>query len=208
MQWSNYAHFSTSCTSVVYRQISHLHYSVNFKTFLSILFFFSFSETIVLQSYTETSCISNLLIIKQLWKKILRRKLNQVEVGDIQHKNKLTPYLGRKLRGVIYRFKEWNYSRIGQQYVIRWMILDSPALLLEVKKCIPKRKASKVWKTFKICQSVVSWSLINCLLLEYVRKLFFGSTTIINTRSPLWSTLASLKIKFVTTSILKFSLLL
>ena len=27
----------------------------------------------------------------------------KVEVGDIQHKNKLTPYLGRKLRGVIYR---------------------------------------------------------------------------------------------------------
>jgi len=25
-----------------------------------------------------------------------------VEVGDIQHKNKLTPYLGRKLRGVVY----------------------------------------------------------------------------------------------------------
>ena len=32
-------------------------------------------------------------------------KLPQVEVGDIQHKNKLTPYLGRKLRGVVYRLK-------------------------------------------------------------------------------------------------------
>ena len=32
-------------------------------------------------------------------------RLIQVEVGDIQHKNKLTPYLGRELRGVVYRFK-------------------------------------------------------------------------------------------------------
>ena len=58
--------------------------------------------------------IFNLLIIKQFSRKILRRKLHQVEVGDIQHKNKLTPYLGRKLRGVVYRFKKWNYGRIGQ----------------------------------------------------------------------------------------------
>ena len=32
-------------------------------------------------------------------------RLIQVEVGDIQHKNKLTPYLGRELRGVVYRFE-------------------------------------------------------------------------------------------------------
>ena len=127
----------------------------------------------------------------------MRRKLHQVEVGDIQHKNKLTPYLGRVLRGVVYRLKQWNYGQIGKQNVGIWMILYFPALLLEVKKCIPKRKASKVWRTFKICQGVVSCCWINYLLLEFGRMSLLGPISIINTRSPLWSALASWKIKAV-----------
>ena len=91
--------------------------------------------------------IFNLLIIKQFSRKILRRKLHQVEVGDIQHKNKLTPYLGRKLRGVVHRLKNEIMAEFDNEVI--WMILYLPALWLEEKKCIPKKKASKVRKTFK-----------------------------------------------------------
>ena len=59
-----------------------------------------------------------MVLLKTVPPLLIHKHLVKVEVGDIQHKNKLTPYLGRKLRGVVYRY--WNLIFWSQGFFRSW----------------------------------------------------------------------------------------